>query len=99
MRRAALPTYNCGPMEYTPSVASITTKVELLLQKHADLQHRYAALQAESALLSAERDLLRSKHAAARARIDALLERLHPTPYAPLPPAASDAPESSHEAG
>jgi FtsZ-binding cell division protein ZapB len=86
-------------MEHTPPDTAIATKVELLLQKHADLQRRFAALQAESALLSAERDLLRSKHAAARARIDALLERLHPTPHAPLPAAASTAPESNHEAG
>jgi cell division protein ZapB len=80
-------------MENTPSAALIAAKVEQLLQKHADLQRSHTALLAQVAQLGAERDLLRSKHAAARSRIDALLDRLHPTPPTPAP----GSPESAHE--
>lgn len=84
-------------MENTPSAALIAAKVEQLLQKHADLQRSHTALLAQVAQLGAERDLLRSKHAAARARIDALLERLHPTSPTPTSPVPGS-PESAHEA-
>lgn len=72
-------TYNGSFMENTPSIAHIATQVEELLQRYTQLQRDHAVLQTQVAALTAERDLLRSKHAAARARIDALLDRLQPS--------------------
>jgi len=54
----------------------LADRVERLLLRHEELKRTNALLQQEVAQVSAERDSLRSRLAAARARIDALLERL-----------------------
>ena len=54
----------------------ITEKVERLLLRHEELQRTNALLQTQLGLVTGERDSLRSRLAAARARVDALLDRL-----------------------
>jgi cell division protein ZapB len=50
--------------------------VERLLLRHDELQQANALLEQQITSVAAERDNLRSRLAAARARIDALIERL-----------------------
>lgn len=71
----------------TPTpLAQLVHRVEQLLLQHDELALANQQLRAQVAALAAERDLLQSKHAAARARIDALLDRLHPPPATPEAP-------------
>ena len=51
-------------------------RVERLLVRHDELQRTNALLTEQVATLTQERDSLKSRLAAARARIDALIERL-----------------------
>jgi cell division protein ZapB len=57
-------------------IDQITEKVERLLLRHEELQRTNALLVEQVNALQAERDALKSRLMAARARIDALLERL-----------------------
>lgn len=57
----------------------ITEKVERLLLRHEELQRTNTLLVEQVHALQAERDSLKSRLLAARARIDALLERLPAT--------------------
>ncbi|MBC7954387.1 MAG: DUF904 domain-containing protein [Cytophagales bacterium] len=69
----------------------ITERVERLLLRHEELQRTNALLVEQVHALQAERDSLKSRLMAARARIDALLERLAPSPVdAARAPSASD---------
>jgi cell division protein ZapB len=61
--------------ESTP-LALIADRVDRLLLRHDELRRTNDLLAAQVEALTAERDLLRSKLAAARGRIDALLDRL-----------------------
>jgi uncharacterized protein (TIGR02449 family) len=54
----------------------LVERVERLLVRHAELQRTNALLSEQLELLTQERDLLVSRLSAARARVDALLERL-----------------------
>lgn len=54
----------------------ITERVERLLLRHAELRRTNALLTDQVTRLTQERDLLTSRMNAARARLDALLERL-----------------------
>ncbi len=65
-------------------LADLADRIERLVLRHEELQRTNALLQAQLATVTAERDSLRSRLAAARARIDALLDR--------IPPDASAAP-------
>jgi cell division protein ZapB len=58
------------------SLTDLTERVERLLLRHDELIRTNALLQEQVQSLSGERDSLRSRLNAARARIDALLERL-----------------------
>jgi cell division protein ZapB len=78
----------------------LAERIERLVLRHEELKRTNALLEAELGTVTHERDSLRSRLAAARARIDALLDRLPADPAtaptvaaAPLPqPAAgSDA--------
>lgn len=60
----------------------IAERVERLLLRHEELQRTNALLLEQVQALQAERDSLKSRLNAARARIDALLERLPQTPTA-----------------
>ncbi len=54
----------------------VTERVERLLVRHLELQRTNALLVEQLSLLTHERDSLKSRLGAARARVDALLERL-----------------------
>lgn len=54
----------------------LADRVERLVLRHEELKRTNSLLVQEAAALAAERDNLRSRLAAARARVDALLERL-----------------------
>jgi len=70
----------------TPSsIDQVAERVDRLLVRHAELQRTNALLAEQVGELTQERDSLRSRLQAARARIEALLDRL---------PAASDTKET-----
>ncbi|CAD5374496.1 conserved hypothetical protein [Rubrivivax sp. A210] len=54
----------------------LAERVERLLLRHQELKRTSALLEQQLQAVSAERDSLRSRLAAARARVDALIERL-----------------------
>ena len=68
--------YNQTPMSNLSQIDQIADRVERLLVRHKELQRTNALLQAQVASLTTERDSLKSRLGAARARVDALLERL-----------------------
>ena len=57
------------------SIEQITDRVDRLLLRYEELQRTNALLADEISVLSQERDSLKSRLGAARARVDALLER------------------------
>ncbi|MBN9331241.1 MAG: DUF904 domain-containing protein [Comamonas sp. SCN 67-35] len=59
-----------------PSLSQIAERVDRLLVRHAELQRTNTLLSQQLSELTHERDSLRSRLQAARARIDALLDRL-----------------------
>ena len=63
-----------------PTLNDLTERVERLLVRHDELKKTNELLQQELITASRERDNLRSRLAAARSRIDALLERLPAEP-------------------
>ncbi len=76
------PSTIAGSMDAPSTTDQIAERVERLLLRHAELQRTNALLASQVASLTQERDSLRSRLSAARARVDALLERL---PTAPSP--------------
>ena len=63
-------------MTTQPSLDLIAERVERLLVRHEDLQRTNTLLTDQVSALTHERDLLRLRLQAARARVDALIERL-----------------------
>ncbi|MBB3192667.1 cell division protein ZapB [Roseateles terrae] len=59
-----------------PSLNDLVDRVERLLVRHEELTRTNSLLQEQVQALTVERDSLRSRLAAARARVDALLDRL-----------------------
>ena len=57
-------------------IEQVTERVERLLLRHEELQRTNTLLGEQLAMLTQERDSLKSRLGAARARVDALLERL-----------------------
>lgn len=68
--------YNGSDMTNPTTVDQIAERVEHLLLRHEELQKTNALLLQQVLAISHERDLLKSKLAAARSRVDALIERL-----------------------
>ena len=66
-------------------IEQITERVDRLLVRYEELQRTNALLAQQVELLTHERDSLKSRLGAARARVDALLERL-PEMTAPASP-------------
>ncbi len=62
------------------TIDQIAERVEHLLLRHEELTRTNDLLRQQVSALSQERDLLKSRLAAARARVDSLIERLPPTP-------------------
>ncbi|MEK7345648.1 MAG: DUF904 domain-containing protein [Pseudomonadota bacterium] len=75
-------------MAHSDTIDQITERVDHLLLRHEELQRTNALLAQQVQVLTLERDQLKSRLAAARARVDALIERL-PVPNAPASPEAS----------
>jgi cell division protein ZapB len=65
----------------------LAERIERLVLRHDELKRTCALLEQQLASVSDDRDSLRSRLAAARARIDALLERL-PTRESAAPQAS-----------
>ncbi|MBI1625844.1 DUF904 domain-containing protein [Comamonas suwonensis] len=63
-------------MTTQPSLDLIAERVERLLVRHEELQRTNTLLTDQVSALTHERDLLRLRLQAARARVDALIERL-----------------------
>ncbi|OYU92641.1 MAG: DUF904 domain-containing protein [Burkholderiales bacterium PBB5] len=72
----------------------LAERVERLVLRHEELKRENALLTQQLATVGGERDSLRSRLAAARARIDALLDRLpaDAAPVAPVPASTLVAP-------
>jgi len=68
--------YNAESMSNQTQIDQIAERVERLLVRHAELQRTNALLSSQVDTLTHERDSLKSRLNAARARVDALLERL-----------------------
>jgi uncharacterized protein (TIGR02449 family) len=63
-------------MTQASQMEQIAERVERLLLRHEELQRTNALLLAQVQSLTQERDSLKSRLSAARARVDALIERL-----------------------
>ena len=63
-------------MSNPSQIDQIAERVERLLLRYEELQRTNALLSAQVESLTQERDSLKSRLGAARARVDALLERL-----------------------
>ncbi len=63
-------------MQTQTQIHQVTERVERLLVRYLELQRTNALLAGQLNLLELERDSLKSRLNAARARVDALLERL-----------------------
>ena len=74
-------------MAHSNTIDQIAERVDHLLLRHEELQRTHSLLTQQVQALTLERDLLKSRLAAARARVDALIERL-PT-SAPATPEAT----------
>ena len=68
--------YNGQPMSNQSPIDQIAERVERLLVRHAELQRTNALLTSQIEALTHERDSLKSRLGAARARVEALLDRL-----------------------
>lgn len=75
-----------------PTVTDLIERVERLLLRHEELKKINELLNQELAASNRERESLKSRLAAARARIDALLERL------PVEPTTGESGNTGHEA-
>lgn len=74
-------------MAHTDLIDQIAQRTERLLLRHQQAQHELAALTEQVRALSLERDLLKSRLSAARARVDALIDRMAANPSACEPTA------------
>ncbi len=63
-------------MSNQPQIDQIAERIGRLLLRHAELQRTNTLLTDQIGSLTNERDSLKSRLAAARARVDALLDRL-----------------------
>ena len=63
-------------MATPPSLEQLADRIERLLLRYEEMQRTNALLSEQVRVLTQERDSLKSRLSAARARVDALLERL-----------------------
>ena len=83
-RRPGLQLLPSMSMNLQPSmIEPLAERVDRVLLRHAELQRTNALLAEQVAALTHERDSLRSRLQAARARVDALIERLPANQEAP----------------
>ena len=67
-------------------IGQITERVELLVLRYEALLHTNAQMGEQVSALTQERDSLKSRLSAARARVDALIDRLPENPDAAVAP-------------
>jgi cell division protein ZapB len=67
---------NATPMSNPTQIDQIAERVERLLLRYAEVQRTNALLVQQVEALTQDRDSLKSRLSAARARVEALLERL-----------------------
>lgn len=72
-------------MTHPPLTEQIAERVERLLVRHAELHRTNALLAQQIHALTQERDSLKSRLHAARARVDALIDKLPTSPGALTP--------------
>jgi cell division protein ZapB len=82
-----MPNHNPSDQIAERVIEQVTERVERLLLRHEELQRTNSLLGEQLALLTQERDSLKSRLGAARARVDALLERLPENASSGLPSA------------
>ena len=70
---------NATPMSAPSQIDQLAERVDRLLLRYAELQRTNELLEQQVQVLTQERDSLKSRLGAARARVDALLERLPET--------------------
>ena len=75
----------------------LAERVDRLVLRHEELKRTGALMEQQLAAVSAERDSLRSRLAAARSRVDALLEKL-PADGARSKPAKAEVPDTGDTA-
>ncbi|MFV0681198.1 DUF904 domain-containing protein [Ottowia sp.] len=80
-------------MTNPPLIEQISERVERLLVRHEELHRTNALLTQQVQALTHERDNLKSRLMAARARVDALIERLPTSAQTPEPDAHGHDPE------
>jgi cell division protein ZapB len=68
----------CKPFDMA-TLQDLATRIDRLLLRHSELERTNKLLLEQVAALAGERDSLKSRLAAARTRIDTLLERLPAT--------------------
>lgn len=73
---------------------ALLDRLDRLLLRYEEAQRRQALLESQVEALTLERDSLRSRLAAARGRIDALLDRLPPDASGGASPAGGAQPEA-----
>lgn len=69
-------------MAQPDTIDLIAQRVDHLLLRHEELQRSHALLVQQLGVMTLERDQLKSRLTAARARVDALIERLPASPEA-----------------
>jgi hypothetical protein len=74
------PNLQSPPMPAPSRIEQIAERVERLLVRHEEVQRTNALLQDQVEALTRERDALKSRLAAARTRLDALLDQLPTDP-------------------
>ncbi len=77
-------------MATPPSLEQLADRVERLLLRYEEMQRTNALLSEQVRVLTQERDSLKSRLSAARARVDALLERLPGTANGETDPSGSN---------
>jgi cell division protein ZapB len=82
-----MPNHNPSDQIAERVIEQVTERVERLLLRHEELRRTNTLLGEQLALLTQERDSLKSRLGAARARVDALLERLPENASSDLPSA------------
>jgi uncharacterized protein (TIGR02449 family) len=75
-------------MAHPDTIDQIAERVDHLLLRHEELQRTQALLSQQVQTLTLERDQLKSRLSAARARVDALIERLPQATPAATPEAS-----------
>jgi cell division protein ZapB len=75
-------------MAQPDTIDQIAERVDHLLLRHEELQRTQALLSQQVQALTLERDQLKSRLSAARARVDALIERLPQATPASTPEAS-----------